>query len=442
LKRIWTIALIAVPLAAQAPLSLKEAIGTALEKHPAVEAVRAGEQQAETRIRQARSGYLPKLNYTESFQRSNNPVFVFSSLLTQHQFTEQNFRIDLLNRPDSVNNFQSQLVLDQVVYDAGQTGHAVKSASLMRDMAGETRRRTDLDVILNVTNTYYGAVLAAEGLKVAAESVKSAESDLARAESVLKAGMATDADVLSIRVHLAAMREQQIRAANDVEVAHAALNNALGLPLETRFDLTTALEPAKPQTAQLPEFEKEAVKTRPEARQAAIAGTLAETQTAGARANYLPQVVARGVFEADRQRFVNRGGANWFAGVTLRWNVFNGYADKWRIEEAVAAERQAKARRQEAESGIRLQVRKAYLDLNASRERVGVARAAVAQAEESHRIIQNRYQNGLTTVTELLRSELALAGARMRHVAALHDERIASAQLLAAAGTLNKDSEL
>ena len=58
---------------------------------------------------------MPKLNYSESWQRSDNPVFVFSSLLTQHQFSEQNFAIGPLNRPDAMNNFQSQLALDQTI---------------------------------------------------------------------------------------------------------------------------------------------------------------------------------------------------------------------------------------------------------------------------------------------------------------------------------------
>lgn len=442
MNKSWTLALVALPLTAQSPLSLKDAVRMALEKHPAVEASRAGEQAAGTRIRQARSGYLPKLNYSESWQRSNNPVFVFSSLLTQHQFTEQNFRIDTLNRPDALNNFQSQLIVDQVLYDAGQTGKAVKAANLAHGIASESKRRTDLDVIMNTTRAYYGAVLASENVKVAQESVKSAEADLQRAEAVRAAGMATDADVLSIRVHLAGMREQAIRAANDLEVARAALNEALGLPLDTRFDLSTPLAPAAPPAQEAAGFEKEAVEQRPEARQAELAEDLARTQLDTARSSLLPQVFFRGAFEADRQRFINRGGANWAAGVSLRWNLFNGFADKARIDEALLLERRAQAEKQRAVNGIRLQVRKARLDLQSAGERIEVTRAAVAQAEESHRIIQNRYQNGLTTVTELLRSEAALLAARTRHLAAIHDQKIASAALLEAAGTLNKDSEL
>ena len=73
-------------LAAQDPLSLEQAATMALEQHPAVEASAAQVDAASARVRQAHSGYLPKVNYQESWSRSNNPVFVFSSLLTQYQF--------------------------------------------------------------------------------------------------------------------------------------------------------------------------------------------------------------------------------------------------------------------------------------------------------------------------------------------------------------------
>ena len=85
---------------------------------------------------------------------------------------------------------------------------------------------------------------------------------------------------------------------------------------------------------------------------------------------------------------------------------------------------------------------KAYLALRAAAQRVEVASAAAAEAEEAHRIIQNRHQAGLITVTELLRSETALAAARTRRLAAVYDHRVAAAALEHAAGTLAADSAL
>ena len=97
--------LLSVPLWAQDPLSLRQAVRLAIQEHKAIAGAAAGARASESRITQARAAMLPKINYSESFARSNNPVFVFSSLLTQHQFEVENFAIGPLNRPDSLNAF-------------------------------------------------------------------------------------------------------------------------------------------------------------------------------------------------------------------------------------------------------------------------------------------------------------------------------------------------
>jgi outer membrane protein TolC len=434
-------ALVALPLAAQGPLSLKDAARLALERHPLVEAAGAGVKAAGTRIEQARSGYLPKLNYSESWQRSDNPVFVFSSLLTQHQFSERNFAIGPLNRPDAMNNFQSQLVVDQPLWDAGLTRKQVRAAELGQQVAGEEERRTRMAVIGNVVRAYNGVILAQESLKAAQEAVRSAEADLERAENVRAAGMATDADVLAIRVHLSAMREQQVRRSYDLQIAQAALNEALGLPLDTPHDLTTALVPLPVTEAPVPQ-EESARQSRPEARQVRLGLSLAQNQAEMARSSLLPQVSFRLAFEADRQRFIDRGGANWLAAASLRWNLFNGFADKARIAEARQQVARARAEQRQVEAAVSLDVRRAYLELKATAERIELAEAAVAEAEENVRIVRNRYENGLANVTELLRSETALSDARLRRLAAVHDQRLAAASLELAAGTLSADSSV
>ena len=433
---------LAVPLLAQDPLSLREAVRFALRENKGIAAMNAGMQASAAHIDEARAGRLPKLNYSESFTRSDNPVFVFSSLLTQHQFGAGNFSIGPLNRPDSLNNFQSQLTVDQILYDAGQTRNAVRSAELSRQMTGEEQRRTEMQVIAGAVRTYYGAVLAAESLKTAEQALKSAEADLTRAESVLTAGMSTDVDVLSIRVHLAAVTEQRIQRAADLEVAKSALNDALGLPLDSGHLLTTSLSPIELPDLALASLEKDASTTRPEARQIRLAADLAKTQANSARSALLPQVSFHAAFEADRQQFVDKGGANWLASVGLHWNLFNGLADKSRIEESSHWLERAHADEQRMDSAVQLEVRRAWADLRAARERIDVAKAAVAEAEESLRITQNRYESGLSNVTDLLRNETALLESRTRYLAAVHDERIAATMLELAAGRLSADSEV
>ena len=134
-------------------------------------------------------------------------------------------------------------------------------------------------------------------------------------------------------------------------------------------------------------------------------------------------------FEADRQEFYDRGGANWLVSVGLRWNLFNGFSDKARIEESRSLLRRSEAEQERAGSAIRLQVRRAFADLRAAEQRIEVTKASVAEAEESLRITQNRYQAGMNNVTDLLRTETAVLDAQTRYLAAVHDQRIAATML-------------
>ena len=74
-----------------------------------------------------------------------------------------------------------------------------------------------MEVIAGVIRAYYDALLSADQLQSTTQAMRSAEADLARAESIHAAGMSTDMDALSIRVHLASVREQHIRREADVE---------------------------------------------------------------------------------------------------------------------------------------------------------------------------------------------------------------------------------
>jgi len=427
---------------AQDAISLKDAVHIGLSGNKAIAVSAASNDAAASRIAEAKSGFLPKVDYSESWTRSDNPVFVFGALLTQHQFTEQNFAIGPLNRPDFLNNFQSLVTADQTLYDAGKTKHAVRSAKLSKELSEAETKRTAMDVIATVSRSYYDAQLSADQLSATDQASRSVEADLERAEVRLSAGMATDADVLSIRVHLAGVREERIRRSADLDVARASLNDALGLPLDAVHRLITVLAPLALQQTTLAEYEETGAASRPEAHEARLAKQLAATAVSDSRSNYLPQVNLHGAFEADRQQFASLGGANWLVSIGLKWNLFNGFADKSKIEESQLALRRTSAEQERADSAIRLQVRRAWAELRAAEQRIESARAAQAEAEESLRISQNRYEAGLSTVTDLLRVETALLETKTRYLAAVHDQRVAATMLEFAAGTLTADSEV
>ena len=423
-------------------LSLREAVTRALSGNPGIEAMRAREKAAASQVDTARSGYLPRVNYQEMVQRGNNPVYVFGALLTQRQFAERNFAIGSLNRPDFLNNFQSTVTVDQVLYNAGRTRNAIKGAETGRQMGELETRSAELQVMQRVLEAYFGAKLGEAAYRAAEESVRSAEADLERANAFRQEGMTTDADVLSIRVHLASVRQEAIVRRTQLDVARAALNVAMGVSEDAAFTLTTPLIETSYEAAALEASQKTALEGRPEARLALKGIDAARIQEKTARSGYWPEVFVRGVFETDRQEVLNKGGANWFFGAGLRWNVFNGMETKARVAESRHGVSVAEARQREAASGVRFEVRRAWLEWSAVKERLALAAASIAEAEESLRIFRDRYANGLATVTDLLRAETAVLGAKTGHLAALYEQRTAAVRLEAAQGSLNPGSPL
>ncbi len=429
-----------LPIGAQEKLSLPQAVEVALHQNKALEASKSRAKGAEAHMRGVQSGYYPTLNYSESTTRSNDPVFVFSSLLAQHQFAPDNFQIGPLNRPNALDNFRSSVVAQQTLLDGGQTKHAIQASRILEQAASVDVLRTETQVTYDTARAYLDAVLSEAALMAANEAVKSAEADLERAENIRQAGMSTDADVLSIRVHLARVREQQIRRTADLAIARAALNDTLGEPLDKQYELTTPLTRSAEHSDALAALEKQAQEKRPEQLRMKYASDLASAQVARERSAQFPIVAVQAAIEADRQTFITRGGANWTVAASLNWNLFNGFRDREAIEEAHQNLLSAKAAQERMNSAVSLEVRRAWEEMHAANERIVVSEATVAQAEESLRITQNRYQAGLSTVTDLLRTEAALLESRTEYLSALHDQRIASVQLDVAAGRLSPDS--
>jgi outer membrane protein TolC len=96
------------------------------------------------------------------------------------------------------------------------------------------------------------------------------------------------------------------------------------------------------------------------------------------------------------------------------------------------------ALRERLASAIGLEVRDAFLALKTARERLAVAQTAVGQAEESLRIVQDRYDAGLTTIVELLDSETALTAARTNLTRARYEASVGQARLDLSLGTLDR----
>ena len=419
------------PADAQTRLSLEDAIARARTDATQVRVSTVAEREAQARLEQARAGLRPTADFIESWQRGTQPVFVFSSLLAQRHFTEPTAAIDALSHPTAVSNYRSAVTVDAPIFDPA-TRASIRSAKLGVDMAAVQREVVQRDLRLAVVSAYGAVVNAVAMGRVVAASLDSARADLTLAEQRRDHGLATDADVLQVQLHVAATREREIRAKADETVARALLNQVMGAELDELFVVDDLTEPVAPPT-DAANAELAAVRTRPEARLAVLNQFLAQSAREGARAAFLPRVSATASWEANGGQWAARS-TGWSAGVIARVNLFRGFADRARLAEAIELQHRRRIERESIETAVRLDVRETGARLDAARATADVAEAAVAQAVESHRIVRDRYEAGLTDVSALLRAAEGLQTAEGRRVTARVELMVATAAWRRAVG--------
>lgn len=421
------------PALAQTSLTLEDAIRRAQGETADARALESAIDEANARIQRSHSGFWPRVDVAETVQRGNQPVFVFSSLLSQRRFSEANFAIPALNHPEALTNARTAVVLDQRMFDGGLTRLGVQAAKLDRDMATATRDAARQHLGFRAAQTFVRVLQLDAMVRATDAAVAAAESDRQRARVRREVGLVTEADVLTVDVHLADMRQRQIAAAGDFAVARLQLAEAVGLPLGA------SIVPVRPASRPAAEdgdaLVREALTTHPDLRQADVHVQLADNGRRTARAALLPSVAVQAGWELNGAT-LGAQQSSWVIGAEMRVNVFRGFADTARMSEARHAHARATAERERVARRIEVEVRGALAQLAAARAREDVGRAALTQARESQRIIRDRYQSGLATVTDVLRAAEAMLDAESRATAAEMDVILHAVALDRALGRL------
>jgi outer membrane protein TolC len=376
-----------------------------------------------------RGDWFPRIELQEGWQRGNAPVFAFSSLLSQRRFTEADFAIDTLTHPDPLSNYRAAVIGTQRVFDGGRTRAATQVATAQVQLAEAGRRQTAADVALAVTEAY-GRALTADARAAAADGAEAAAmEDLGRVTARRDTGVATDADVLAVTVHLAQVRARGIAARSESAIARAALNRLMAQPLETPLDLA---EPPPPSTAPAALDDRVAA-LRPDVIQAARRVDVARAGRLTARAALLPSIGLEGGYEWHGGTWSDRAGA-WMAGVRAQISLSAIGAEAASAHAAQSALDRAVLQQADVEAAARLDIRTASARLESARARQAVAAGVVAQARESQRIIRDRFGAGLATTTEVLRAAEALLDAEALAIDTRVELTVAAAALARALG--------
>ncbi|HOM99184.1 MAG TPA: TolC family protein [Acidobacteriota bacterium] len=415
-------------------LSLAQAVELALERNPLIRSVQAGVSQAEAGLAEAEAGRLPNLSFEQGFTNSNNPVYVFGTLLEQERFGAEHFDPAFLNSPGSLSNFRSTVNLQMPLFNRFQVSSAIRQARLQQETAQAEEEWIRQQLRHRVVQAYFGVAVADFRRQVAEEAVKSAEADLERIRNKVDSGVAVVSDLLAMQVQLAEFGQRLVETEGDLRTAYAALNTLLDWPLERSVQLDTALIERDFPVADVQALVAEAVKNRPDYRNAERQVAVARELVRSARGEYWPDL---NLFASVGRSSGNLkdGSGDFAVGARLSWNLVD-FGREPRIRGRLAAVKAAEAERDALEQEIRLEIVRAVEQCRSAAERVRLARAAVDQADETLRIVRDRFEVGLTTITEVLRAQTASLQARLNVLGALYQHYVSFSQVQLAAAKL------
>jgi outer membrane protein len=422
-------------------LTLQQAVTIALEKNPLRKAAIADTKAASAGVREARSSLMPHLSFSEMGTRGDDPIYVFGSKLRQSRFTNADFALNKLNTPLPFGNFSTRFGGTWNLFDSFSTWHRINQAKQMNEAVGHSLDRTDQEIVFRVVSSYYDVLFAAKKLEVAEQSAKTANSIMEHSQARFDSGLTVESDLLTAKVRMAARQTEMIRARNTLEVARAQLNTAMGMPIDSPFQTTEALAERTLPAPVLGEVEKQALANRPDLKRIASEEAAQRQSVSMAKSAFGPRVNAFAGWEMDNPTFVAGGGGNnWLGGIEVQFDIFQGGAKRAELSRQRALEEKVVAMKQAASDAVRLEVRRAYYETDANRQQIEVARAAIAQAQGSLRINQDRYDSGLTTITDLLGAEDAARRSQSDYWEAVYHFQTSYANLELASGSLNPQS--
>jgi len=437
-------ALLSVPLAGQSgtPLTLPEAVSMALGNNPLHKAAIADTHVSAAVFREARSALMPKLMFAESAVRGNDPVFVFSSRLRQQNFTPADFALNRLNTPTPISNFSSRFSGEWNLFDGLQSWLGVSRARDMQQAVEQQLDRADQELVYQTVQAYFGVLLAQRQEQVAEDALETAQAIEASSRARVESGMVVDSDLLSAQVVTSRRKQELIQAQNALALAGAQLSIALGMPADTAYDPQETLQERRFPAETAAELEAKALDRRPDLKRVELERSAQAKSLSMAKGALAPRLNIFGSWETDSPSPGWNGGNNWIAGAELQFDLFDGNGKRSRIAREKATQERAVAVRDAYRDEIRLEVRKAYYEYDAARRQVAVARGAITQAEESLRINQNRYDGGLSTVSDLLQVEEAAHRAKADYWQAVYRVQTSYAGVELATGTLSPSSSV
>ena len=327
-----------------------------------------------------------------------------------------------------------------LLYDFGGREARVDSAREALRAANFEYNQALQDVFLNVKVAYYQYYAAVGGVKAAKLSLEDSKTSFEAATRKLNEGVGNKQDMLNA---LASLKNAEFEVESkiaDVETARANLANAIGVGASDISSISEDVRiPKSPETAKkIDELIAKALRSR----QSLLAGyaQLRKTKSdvVAAQRNFLPQIGAQG--SATYMWYTGNGRSDQYqyqVGLTASWSIFEGFARKYDLISAKAAERAQAQQLKAEEIQIMSDVWAYYHVYQSALKQVASSEASVKASEEAYEATRIGFANGVNTVTDLLNSQSRLASARQTNVSALATLSTSIARLSHAVGAVS-----
>ncbi len=440
-------------------LTLDECIKMALENNLSIKSAQEKIKLAEQKVNEARASFMPSI--------SGSGTYIYAGKLPE---LEIDFSSMFSGMPSGISGAPSQdnipsggfpgmgssggsfalgkkhtsqigLSLQQAIFTWGKILNSYKQAILNLESERQGFESIKQQVIFDTTRAFYGVLLAQELVKVTDMAVKQAEAHVKMAQDLVDAGTATNFDLLRAKVQLANIRSQSIKMQNMLKLAKDGLNNTLGISLDANFSLKGEFV-YKPIELDLDSLLNSAMVNRPEIKQIQIQEEMARKIVNIAKAGNKPNIAFVGnySYQSNNDKFDDAFERDnwkntWNLTFALSVPIFDGLATRARVKQAKSAVKQIELGKEQLRNGITIEVRSAYSKFQEVKELLKAQEETVQQAEESLRIANIMYKNGMMTTVELMDTELAFTQAQTNYSNALNDYVIAIASLEKATGS-------
>ena len=428
-----------VDVSAGPALSLAQAEQNALRYQPAVRQAEGQTEAAGGRVEEARAGYLPQVIGTGTYERTTANFVSRPGTLPNNIMTINGMPITTMTAPSigwapSYTLYSFGITGSQLIYDFNATTDRWRAAAANRDAAQWSERVARLQALLNVRRAYFTARAQRDLARVAEEAVANQQKHLDQIVEMVRAGMKSQIDLATQRTALANARVQAVTAENNYAADLALLNQAMGLPSESAFELTdTEMRAVPGEDDDERRMIDGAIKARPEVASADQQRRAQELVVSSDRGGFGPALSAIGSV-TDVGTGWDRLTPNWFVGASLSWAILQGGLTMGQVHEAKGTLAALAAQADSVRLQVSIDVVQGRLAVRAAKSSIDGAEEALTNAREQLRLAEARYQTGQGSIIELADAQVAYTTAEAQDVSARYSLASARAQLLTAMG--------